>query len=157
MSYNVKQPPGSLHDLGHRCTRQAAHIWKESSLHQSHHQGRAMVCVWAGGPGRLKQILSRVLGQAQQREWRWWEGWYLDKYINSRMCIWASGALRFSISWQCGHSGFGSIMCFPALLPGLLVPSGGWAAARAGVVPSFGCVCEYLFPSSPLVHGLSLH
>ena len=48
-------------------------------------------------------------------------------------------------------------MCFPALLPVLLVPFGGWAAARAGVVPSFGCVCERLFLSSPLARGLSLH
>ena len=52
------------------------------------------------GPGPLREVLSRILGQTQQREWRWWEGWYLDKYINSRMRIWASGVLRFSIRWQ---------------------------------------------------------
>lgn len=74
------------------------------------------------------------------------------------MCIFeACGGLWLSVSCPGGHIGFRSVMCFLALLPCLLVPFGGWVLARAGGVPSFGSACEYLFLSSSLVHGPSLH
>lgn len=101
--------------------------------------------------------MSRILGRLNRRgEEDGRVGVWID--IEIQVCIFeACGVLWLSVSCPGGHIGFRSVMCFLALLPCLLVPFGGWVLARAGVVPSFGSACEYLFLSSSLVHGPSLH
>lgn len=134
---NVKQPPGSLHDLGHRRTTETAHTGKKRGLHYSHHQGGATELPGGvGAPGPGKETLSRTLGRLKRRgeddEW----GFRKNTYTHPQACIFEASGYWVVKQLSKPTYGFRSVMGFPASWSHL-----GHGSGQGRVAPSFGCAC----------------